>query len=63
MEGAAFVEEAGAGGGVDGAVDAAAAEEGFVGCVYDGGGGEGGDVRADEGDFVVEGCGGGEGGC
>lgn len=59
---AAFAQEAAAGGGVDGAVDAAAAEEGFVGCVDDGVEGQGGDVGADEGDFVVEALGRGAGG-
>ena len=38
---------------MDGAVYAATAEEGFVGCVDDGVGGEFGYVGADEGDFGV----------
>ena len=62
VQGAAFVEEGRSGGAVDGAVDAAAAEEGGVGCVDDGGDGEGGDVGTDVGDGVVEGLGGGVGG-
>lgn len=62
MERAAFAQQTPPGGGVDGAVDAAAAQEGFVGCVDDGVDGEGGDVGADERDFVVEGLGRGVGG-
>lgn len=59
VELAALVEEIWACSAVDCAVDAAAAEQGFIGCVDDGVGLELGDVGADEGDSVVEarGCG------
>ncbi|KAA6414093.1 MAG: hypothetical protein FRX48_02455 [Lasallia pustulata] len=62
MQGAAGGEQARAGGRVDGAVGAAAAEEGGVGRVDDGGDAEGGDGGADEGDSFVEGARGGEAG-
>ncbi|KAI9163809.1 Calcium channel YVC1 [Paramyrothecium foliicola] len=51
--------QAAARGEVDGAVDAAAAEEGAVGGVDDGVDLEGGDVAAEEADAVVDGFGGG----
>lgn len=57
MERATFGEERGTGGAMDGVVDAAAAEKGFVGCVHDTGCLEGGDVSADEGDDGVVGFG------
>ena len=62
VQGAAFCEEGGAGGSVDGAVDAAAAEQGGVRRVDDGGDGEVGYGGAEVGDCGVEGVGGGVGG-
>ncbi len=53
-EGHAFFQQGGAGGSMDGAVDAASAEQGFVGGVYDGVHLEACEVTLGDGDFIAD---------